>query len=63
LPDRLFEELPDGPVAGKVYSRDRFVATRDRFYEMMGWDAEGCPTRAKLENLGENWVADLLEQR
>ena len=28
----------------------------------MGWDADtGAPTRAKLEDLGVGWVADLLE--
>ncbi|MBC7236548.1 MAG: aldehyde ferredoxin oxidoreductase family protein [Chloroflexi bacterium] len=59
LPKRLFEPLPQGPVAGKVYSREQFLAARDVFYEMMGWDENGVPTRAKLENLGIGWVADV----
>jgi aldehyde:ferredoxin oxidoreductase len=62
LPPRLFEKPPVGPVAGKVYSRELFLATRQRFYEMMGWDpATAAPTRAKLENLGIGWVADALD--
>ena len=29
---------------------------------MAGWDvATGIPTRAKLEDLGLSWVADMLE--
>ena len=33
----------------------------DNYYAMMGWDAEGCPTRACLEELDVAWVADVLE--
>ena len=63
LPDRLFEKLPDGPKAGKVYSREQFQSTLTAFYGMMGWDADtGAPSRAKLEDLGVGWVADLLEK-
>ena len=61
LPKRLFEPLSEGAVAGKVYTREQFIAARDAFYGMMGWDENGAPTRAKLENLGLGWVADLLE--
>jgi aldehyde:ferredoxin oxidoreductase len=62
LPGRLFEPLPAGPMAGKVYTREAFVDARDRFYAMMGWDVStGTPKRAKLENLDLGWVADLLE--
>lgn len=32
----------------------------DKYYAMMGWDAEGCPTRACLEELDVAWVADTL---
>lgn len=62
LPARLFEKLPEGPVAGKVYTKEQFLTARNRFYEMMGWDADtAAPSRAKLENLDIGWVADLLD--
>ena len=62
LPPRLFEALPEGPVAGKVYTREEFISARDMLYEMMGWDLEtGAPTRAKLEDLDIGWVAELIE--
>ena len=36
------------------------VAALSTYYAMCGWDAEGRPTRAKLEELGIAWVADEL---
>jgi aldehyde:ferredoxin oxidoreductase len=62
LPERLFEKLPDGPKAGIVYDKQDWLAARDKFYALAGWDAAtGAPTRAKLEDLDVAWVADLLE--
>ena len=40
--------------------RDREKA-KDVYYAMCGWDQEGVPTRARLEELSLGWVADLLE--
>jgi len=62
LPPRLFEPLPAGPKAGVAITKEEFVRARDCFYALMGWDPEtAAPTRAKLEDLGVGWVADLLE--
>jgi aldehyde:ferredoxin oxidoreductase len=44
-------------------SRDKakFEALKDRYHELRGWDVKtGWPTRAKLEELGLNDVADEL---
>ncbi|MFH1084864.1 MAG: aldehyde ferredoxin oxidoreductase family protein [Chloroflexota bacterium] len=63
LPPRMFEPLPDGAQAGKVYTRETFIAARDAFYAMANWDVRtGAPTRATLENLGVGWVADVMEE-
>ena len=63
LPDRLFEKLPAGAVAGKVYSREEFTRARNQLYALMGWDADtAAPTRAKLLDMDLEWVADLLEE-
>ncbi|MEA3406709.1 MAG: aldehyde ferredoxin oxidoreductase family protein [Chloroflexota bacterium] len=62
LPDRLMEPLPEGPVAGKVYTKEEFLQARNKFYAMMDWDPEtAAPTREKLEALDIAWVADLIE--
>jgi aldehyde:ferredoxin oxidoreductase len=59
---RLTQPLPAGAVAGKSFSMDEFKTALGQYYEMMGWDpATAAPTRAKLEELGEGWVADLLD--
>ena len=63
LPPRLMEKLPEGPVAGKVYTEEQFRGSVAKFYELMGWDPRtAAPTRAKLEDLDVGWVADLLEE-
>ncbi len=62
LPPRLLEPLPAGPKAGKGATREEFARALADLYRLMGWDADtGAPTRAKLEDLGVGWVADLLE--
>jgi len=49
LPDRFTEEpLPDGPTRGMTVPIQPMV--RD-FYAAMGWDADGRPTPAKLQEL------------
>ena len=49
LPDRFTEEpLPDGPTQGMTVAIQPMV--RD-FYAVMGWDADGQPTREKLREL------------
>jgi len=49
LPDRFTEEpLPDGPTRGMTVPIQQMV--RD-FYAAMGWDADGRPTSAKLQEL------------
>jgi aldehyde:ferredoxin oxidoreductase len=39
---------------------EEMEATRDRYYQMAGWDTKGHPTRAKLEELALGWLADEL---
>jgi aldehyde:ferredoxin oxidoreductase len=59
LPKRLMQPLPSGPAAGKVPTLETWVAARDTFYALMGWDpVTAAPTRAKLQDLGVGWVAD-----
>ncbi len=63
LPDRLFEPLPDGPLAGTSTSRQEFEDAIALLYEMKGWDpSTGIPSCGKLAELDISWVADLLEE-
>ncbi len=61
LPERLFNALENGPLAGVSFPRDEFEAALTVLYGLKGWDLEtGTPTRARLESLSLGWAADLL---
>ena len=50
LPKRMLEEpLPEGPAKGHVVELDVMLP---EFYQLRGWDEDGVPTDAKLEELG-----------
>lgn len=49
LPDRcLMERLPSGPAKGHVVELEEMLA---EYYESMGWDENGIPTKEKLQEL------------
>ncbi len=57
LPRRLVKEMmPTGPSAGHVVPLDEML---DEFYDLMGWDADGVPTRERMAQLGleREWAA------
>jgi len=60
LPAKVFQPLVGGPTEGQVVTHDEFETARAQYYAMAGWDEEGRPTRGKLEELGLDWVADML---
>jgi len=58
LPPRLLNEpMPEGSAKGHVVRLNEML---DDYYKVRGW-VDGRPTRAKLEELGLGWLADLLE--
>ncbi|PKO22030.1 MAG: aldehyde ferredoxin oxidoreductase [Chloroflexi bacterium HGW-Chloroflexi-1] len=62
LPERLFQPLETGPLAGVGISRDDFEAAMTALYEFKGWDpVTAAPTRARLEALGVGWAAEMIE--
>jgi aldehyde:ferredoxin oxidoreductase len=56
LPKRVMKAFLEGPLAGVEITEAAFLAARGEWYRLMGWTAEGVPTRERLEALG---VADL----
>ena len=60
LPPKAYVPLTGGPTDGDAVDKEEFEKARDQYYGMAGWDANGVPTRAKLEELDLEWVADLL---
>jgi aldehyde:ferredoxin oxidoreductase len=64
LPKKFFKPLVGtGPTAGAAVDRDQFEAALDMYYAMLGWTANGIPTRAKLADLGISWVEVQLPAR
>lgn len=64
LPKKFFKPLEGtGPTAGEAVNRDEFESALDLYYSMLGWTANGIPTRAKLADLGISWAIDQLPPR
>ncbi len=61
LPRRFFSPTPRGALKDTAIDPQAMSNAIHNFYESMGWDREtGVPTRAKLEDLGVAWAAELL---
>jgi aldehyde:ferredoxin oxidoreductase len=52
--------LQGGPTDGVSVTREEFETGKALYYQMAGWNKEGKPTRANLEELALGWVADEL---
>ncbi|NLS76934.1 MAG: aldehyde ferredoxin oxidoreductase family protein [Chloroflexi bacterium] len=60
-PQRIFEPLEGGLSDSWAMDRAELAQAFDTYYEMAGWDvATGTPGRAKLAELGVEWVADIV---
>lgn len=61
LPERLFQPLENGALAGVAIPKLEFEQTMTELYKYKGWNPDSAtPTRARLVDLGIGWVADLL---
>jgi aldehyde:ferredoxin oxidoreductase len=62
LPKKLFEPLGGkGPTAGVALTAEELERARDTYYGLAGCDpATGYPTRARLADLGLEWLADQI---
>jgi aldehyde:ferredoxin oxidoreductase len=60
LPERFFQPMRGGALKGHFINRTQFERALKLYYGMMGWDANGLPTEAKLEELGVGWIQEKL---
>jgi aldehyde:ferredoxin oxidoreductase len=61
LPKKLYKELRGGATDGVKIDQAEIERAQDTYYQMSGWDVKtAIPTRAKLQELGIEWVADLI---
>lgn len=56
LPRRMFEGSVSGPRQGQRRDPAELEEAKALYYAMAGWDADGRPTRARLVELGLDWV-------
>jgi aldehyde:ferredoxin oxidoreductase len=56
LPDRMFEPLKKRELEDIQLDRKEFDDAIDLYYEMMNWDEEGRPRKAKLIELDVAWA-------
>jgi aldehyde:ferredoxin oxidoreductase len=62
-PARSWEDkIPNGPGKGKGVSFEQVEVMLDDYYKERGWDKNGNPSRALLEDLGMGFAADNLEK-
>lgn len=60
VPPKLLIPLRGGKSDGLAVTAAEVEAAKALYYRMAGWDENGRPTRAKLEELALGWVADEL---
>jgi aldehyde:ferredoxin oxidoreductase len=56
IPGRFFESLEGGLLKGNKLDRGEFQDALQTYYGMRGYDEEGIPTRAKLQELDIEWA-------
>jgi aldehyde:ferredoxin oxidoreductase len=61
LPERFFEPMRAGTLKGHAIDKAEFQEALQLYYGMMGWTADGIPTRGKLEELGVGWVWEAMQ--
>ena len=60
LPPKLAKPRQGGPSDGMFFDPADLEEAKDTYYAMCGWDAQGIPTRDKLEELSIGWVAEVI---
>jgi aldehyde:ferredoxin oxidoreductase len=60
VPPKLLVPLKGGTSNGVAVTIEEVEEAKALYYRMAGWDEDGRPTRAKLEELALGRVADEL---
>jgi len=62
LAPRSFQKESNGPIEGKVFTREMLNSMLDEYYALRGWDREGVPTVETLDKLDLGDVAKQLKK-
>jgi aldehyde:ferredoxin oxidoreductase len=61
-PPRFYEPLPSGPYKGQTTDRERVDLRIQAYFETLGWDERGIPTKETLDKLGLPDVDPLMKK-
>ena len=61
-PPRFYEPLPNGPYAGKTTDRAKVESRMQTYFQTLGWDERGIPTRGTLDKLGLSYVEPFMRK-
>ena len=50
-PPRFYEPLPSGPLKGVTTDREQVLKDKKTYYNSLGWDEQGIPSRRTLKRL------------
>ncbi|MFW9998847.1 MAG: aldehyde ferredoxin oxidoreductase family protein [Candidatus Hodarchaeota archaeon] len=56
LPERFFEPHTSGALSEVSIDPEKLKSAIKTYYKMMGWNENGIPTKAKLEELEIDWI-------
>ncbi len=57
LPTRFFHPKTSGALSSTAVDSEKLGKAKTLYYDMMGWNEQGVPTRTKLEELDIAWAA------
>jgi aldehyde:ferredoxin oxidoreductase len=63
LPKRMAVSQTKGNLQGVIVDPAKLAEAQDLYYQMLGWDSEGVPTRARLVELDIEWANRYLKNR
>ncbi|MGA2955655.1 MAG: aldehyde ferredoxin oxidoreductase family protein [Thermodesulfobacteriota bacterium] len=63
LPKRMAISQTNGNLKGVIVDPQKLAEAQELYYQMLGWDSEGVPTRGRLVELGIEWASRYLKGR
>ena len=60
LPERFASPPPHGPLSKESVEPSAFAEAQKLYYQMLGWDEQGNPTKAGLAELNIEWAGEYL---
>jgi aldehyde:ferredoxin oxidoreductase len=60
LPTRFGTGLKEGAIKGRKLDPEEMKAAKQMYYNMLGWDNAGIPTKARLAELDIEWAERLI---